>query len=143
MGLLESVRLLGFRRDVPCLLALADVVTLTSKREGLPRAVMEAMTVGKPVVATNVRGNCELVEHGKTGLLVDLSYVDGLAEVVLNLIRNPKLWQKMDEAGRKESRPLPLIGSLQRLVQLTIGFSIRERSTNFICFKDHVKSLTN
>lgn len=100
MGLKDSVKLLGFRRDVPHLLALADVVVLSSKREGLPRAVVEAMAAGKPVVATDVRGNRDLVKNGETGFLLPLGDVDGLARALLRLLGDPEMARRMGEAGQ-------------------------------------------
>jgi len=61
----DKVSFLGFRRDVPELLTASDVFILTSRREGLPRAVMEAMAVGLPIIATDVRGNRDLVKSGE------------------------------------------------------------------------------
>jgi len=97
---IPRVNFLGFRRDVPRILAATDVLVLTSKHEGLARCIMEAMAAGKPVVATDVRGSRDLVEHGVTGFLVELGDVDGLAQALLRLIRDPKLREEMGQAGR-------------------------------------------
>jgi len=105
---LSNVHFLGFRRDVPQLLQVTDIFVLPSRREGLPRSIMEAMAAGKPVVATNVRGSRDLVEHGVTGFLVELGDVEGLAQALVQLIRDPKLRQKMGEAGRAKIRDYSL-----------------------------------
>jgi len=97
---IPRVYFLGFRRDVPRILAATDVLVLTSKHEGLARCIMEAMAAGKPVVATDVRGSRDLVENGVTGLLVELGDVEGLAQALLQLIRDPELRKKMGQAGR-------------------------------------------
>ncbi|RKN85652.1 glycosyltransferase family 4 protein [Paenibacillus ginsengarvi] len=60
----------GYRKDIPDLLALSDVFVLPSYREGLPRSIIEAMAMGKPVIATNIRGCREEVIQGENGLLV-------------------------------------------------------------------------
>ncbi len=96
---IPRVHFLGHRKDVPQILQETDIVTLVSKREGLPKCIMEAMATGKPVVATNVRGSRDLVEHGKTGLLVDLGDVKGLATALENLITSPDLRADMGRAG--------------------------------------------
>ncbi len=70
LGLAGVLRLLGWRRDVPELLGAMDLFLLTSRFEGLPRAVLQAMAAGVPVVATDVDGTPEVVEHRRTGLLV-------------------------------------------------------------------------
>jgi len=68
----DKVSFLGFRRDVPELLAASDVFILTSRREGLPKVVMEATTGDLPTIATNVRGNRDLVKSGENGYLVPI-----------------------------------------------------------------------
>jgi len=97
---IHNVHFIGFRKDVPQILQASDIFVLPSRREGLPRSIMEAMAAGKPVVATDVRGSRDLVEHGVTGLLVELGDVEGLAQALLQLIRDPKLREKMGRAGR-------------------------------------------
>ena len=69
-GLGERLRLLGYRDDVPDLMAAADIFVLPSRFEGLPMSVIEAMLTGLPVVAANVRGPAEQVVPEVTGLLV-------------------------------------------------------------------------
>lgn len=96
------VHFLGYRKDVPQILRETDIVTLVSKREGLPRCVMEGMAAGKPVVATNVRGNRDLVEEGRTGLLVELGDVPGLATALQRLAADPALRASMGAAGREK-----------------------------------------
>ena len=70
-GLVDQVRFLGMRDDIPEVLGASDVFVLSSDYEGNPLAVMEAMAAGLPVVSTRVGGVPELVAHGKAGLLVD------------------------------------------------------------------------
>lgn len=72
-GLQEHVSFLGLRSDIPELLAACDAVVLPSAYEGLPNIVMEAMAAGRPVVATDVGGVRELVNHDITGLVVPAS----------------------------------------------------------------------
>ena len=78
----DRVHLLGARDDVPALLSAADGLVLSSRWEGLPNVVMEAMAAGRPVVATRVGGVPELVAEGTTGLLVDPGDPRGLAEAM-------------------------------------------------------------
>ena len=70
MGLTGHVHFLGERRDVTPLLQTVDVGALSSDWEGMPLFVLECMATGTPVVATNVGGLPEIVEHDRTGLLV-------------------------------------------------------------------------
>jgi len=99
---LQRVYFLGYRSDVPQILREADIATLVSKREGLPKCVMEAMAAGKPVVASNVRGNRDLVEHGRTGFLVELEDTSGLIQAFEKLILDPQLRISMGIAGQKK-----------------------------------------
>jgi glycosyltransferase involved in cell wall biosynthesis len=100
-GLSRSVRFLGYRTDAPRLYNRADVVVLTSRREGLPRSIMEAMAVGKPVVATDVRGSRDLVGHGTNGLLIPLDRPLQLAEALVFLLTHPDVSNRMGELGQQ------------------------------------------
>jgi len=81
-GLERSVILLGERRDVPNLMARADLFVLPSRFEGLPSAIIEAMAAGRAVVATAIAGVPEMVDEGVTGWLVPVSDARALAERV-------------------------------------------------------------
>jgi glycosyltransferase involved in cell wall biosynthesis len=96
-----SIRMLGYRADIPDLLAVSDVVVLASRHEGLPRVIMEAMAAGKPVVATDVRGSRDLVRDGKSGLLAPLERPDLLAKALLRLLGDRALACRMGTAGRE------------------------------------------
>lgn len=92
---------LGYRADIPALLAAADIFTLPSYSEGLPMSVIEAMLTGLPVVATHVPGPREQVVDGQTGILVPPRRVAPLAQALRQLVSQPALRQSMGEAGRK------------------------------------------
>jgi glycosyltransferase involved in cell wall biosynthesis len=77
-------------------------------REGLPKSIMEAMAAGKPVVATNIRGNRDLVEHGRTGLLVELGDVRGLTAALERLIADPGLRDSMGRAAQEKIKDYSL-----------------------------------
>jgi glycosyltransferase involved in cell wall biosynthesis len=98
---IPRVHFLGSRDDVPAILAGSDILALPSKQEGLARCIMEAMAAGKPVVATDIRGNRDLVVDGTTGFLVKLGDIDELARSILQLVRDPELRQRMGQAGRQ------------------------------------------
>jgi glycosyltransferase involved in cell wall biosynthesis len=88
LGIAERVRFLGLRQDVPKLLAVMDVFVLPSLSEGLSIALLEAMRAGRPVVATRVGGNPELVIEGKTGFLVAAEDAPALAQAILKLLED-------------------------------------------------------
>lgn len=75
----KRLQFLGYRTDIPALMAAADIFVLPSYFEGLPMVIIEAMLCGLPVVATDIKGSRELVQHGQTGLLVPPTNIDKLA----------------------------------------------------------------
>ena len=99
---LERVHFLGFLRDMPKILKETDIAVLVSRHEGLPKCIMEAMAMGLPVVASNVRGNRDLVENGRTGFLVELGDIPGLIRAMERLILDPALRADMGAAGRNK-----------------------------------------
>lgn len=99
LGLQGKAIFTGLRRDIPALLALADIFCLPSYREGMPRSIIEAMAAGLPVVATDIRGCREEVLSGQTGLLVPPRESAPLAEALTQLVANPALRETMGAAG--------------------------------------------
>ncbi len=99
-GLDGALQILGWRRDVPDLLAAMDVLVLTSRWEGLPLVFPQAMAAGRPVVATNVNGAPEAVQDGVTGYLVSPGDVEGLAARVIELLRDPARREAMGRAAQ-------------------------------------------
>jgi glycosyltransferase involved in cell wall biosynthesis len=102
-GLGFRLRILGYREDVPALLAAADIFTLPSRFEGLPMSVIEAMLTGLPVVATNVRGPDEQVEHGVTGLKIPAGDAAALGAALGRLAEDSGARARMGEAGRQRA----------------------------------------
>ncbi len=99
-GLEKNVRFLGPRSDVPLILSAADVHVTASHSEGLPNNVIEAMFARLPVIGTAVGGIPELVEDGKTGLLVASKDSEGLAQAIVELAIAPTKRIAMGELGR-------------------------------------------
>jgi glycosyltransferase involved in cell wall biosynthesis len=102
-GLGDRLRMLGYRSDIPALLAAADIFTLPSRFEGLPMSVIEAMLTGLPVVATDVRGPAEQVADGVTGVSVPPGDAAALGAALGRLVRDPALRGRMGEAGRQRA----------------------------------------
>jgi len=100
------VHLLGERDDVPELMAAADLFTLPSHREGMPRSIIEAMMSGLPVVATDIRGSREEVIDGQTGLLVPVADAGALAAALATLAADPARCAAMGTAGRTRALDL-------------------------------------
>jgi glycosyltransferase involved in cell wall biosynthesis len=101
-----TVRLLGVRSDVPDFIAASDAVCLTSVSEALPMSLLEAMAIGRPVVATAVGGVPELVQHGRTGLLVPPRDSGAFADALASLARDPAGAAAMGTRGRDRQRDL-------------------------------------
>lgn len=102
LGIEKNVTLTGERQDIPEILGLLDIFTLpTFTHEGLPRSILEAMSMSLPVIATDIRGCREAVLHGKTGLIVPHQNSDKLTEALGTLLSNPQLRQAYGQAGRE------------------------------------------
>lgn len=101
MGVRDKVLFLGTRSDAPAILAAMDVSVLCSTSEGMSNVILESMAAGKPVVATRVGGNPELVDDGVTGLLAPPADAGALAEAALSLLHDPARARIMGNAGRE------------------------------------------
>jgi glycosyltransferase involved in cell wall biosynthesis len=104
-GVAERVRFLGVRRDIPALLNAADGFVLSSYLEGLPMVLLEATSVGIPIVATNVGGNAEVVEEGVNGFLAPPGDDAALAAAMKRVQDLPDTERElMAERGRQLAR---------------------------------------
>lgn len=101
LGLGAAVEFTGERDDIPEILRSLDVVLVPSFEEGMGRIAAEAMAMGTPVAATRVGGLAEIIEDGRTGLLVPPRDARGLAEAVNRLLESPELRQRLSDEGRK------------------------------------------
>lgn len=99
-GLEGVVRLAGFVADVWPAIAAADVVCLPSKSEGMPNVLLEAMSAGKPIVASAVGGIPEAVESGRNGLLVPPNSPHDLAAGIARLVGDAAMARRVGEAAR-------------------------------------------
>jgi glycosyltransferase involved in cell wall biosynthesis len=97
----DQVHFLGARSDVMRLMPHFDLLWLASSFEGLPNVIMEAMSAGVPVVATDIWGNRELVVHGETGFLVPVGDRAGLARCAYKILEDGELRKRLGETGRR------------------------------------------
>ena len=95
-----NIIMAGLRSDIPDLLDLSNLFVLPSYREGMPRSIIEAMAMGKPVVATNIRGCREEVVDGETGFLVPVNNANALAEAMQKILQDEILAAEMGEKAR-------------------------------------------
>ncbi len=117
LGLEKRVHFIGLRQDIPRILAMLDVFVLPSLSEGLSMAILEAMVAGKPVVATRVGGNPELVVDGETGFLVPPRDSQALAESMVVLLTNKKLAAQLAENGKRRAEGQFSLGNMVRAYQ--------------------------
>lgn len=94
-GISNHVFFLGFRDDVRNLILQMDILVLSSLREGLPLTPIEAFSVGKAIIASNIDGTNEVIEDGVNGLLYEPYMANELAERICDMIGNPRKWEKM------------------------------------------------
>lgn len=114
----DVVRFLGFRTDVPELMAASDVVVLPSLAEALPTVLMEAAAASRPAVATRVGGTPEIVENGRTGFLVPPDDPPALAEGLARLLGDAALARRFGCAARSRARRL---FDIRQLVDRTLA----------------------
>ena len=98
-----DVRIVGHIADMPTLLATSDVVVLPSYSEGIPRILIEAAAMSRPIVSTTIPGVAEIVEDGVNGSLVPPRDADALASAIEGLLDNPQLRSEYGEAGRRKA----------------------------------------
>ncbi|QEF98720.1 Putative glycosyltransferase EpsD [Stieleria maiorica] len=99
LKLQDHVVFTGFRSDIPNLNAMFDIAILASDFEGMGRVLLEAMVMGRPVVASDVGGIPDVVDDGTTGILVPPGNIDELAGALATLLADPTLREKMGRAA--------------------------------------------
>lgn len=104
LGIENNVDFLGYRNDVDQLLQLSDVLFASSKNEGLPINMIEALSCGLPVVATRTRGHVDLINDGMNGLLFDLDSPSEAADKITMLLENQNLYKQMSENAEKSAK---------------------------------------
>ena len=107
-GISDRVTFLGWqsREELIQCYRQSNLFLFPSRHEGMPNAVLEAMASGLPVIASRISGNEELVEHEKTGLLVEAENLDSLTSTLQEFIQDPALRQKMGAASRQRVEEL-------------------------------------
>ena len=108
----------GYREDVRAFVEASDVLVLVSLQEGLPRAIMEAMALGKPIIASDIRGNHDLVRHEHTGLLVSVNDPLSLADAMQKLAEKSELRCQMGKEGRAAIQPYALEPVLEKMKKI-------------------------
>lgn len=121
-NLTDNVKFLGFRDDVPELLKISDIAVSSSRREGLPLNILEAMAVGLPVVATDCRGNRDLIVNGENGYIVGVDDVDGFASAIEKLYNSPALRSSFKSRSRSLSDRYRLVSVLKEMRNIYLNY---------------------
>ncbi len=100
IGVYDNIDVLGYRRDIDSLVAMCDISVSSSRQEGLPINIIEAMAIGNAVVATDVRGNNDLVENGINGFTVALNDSKAMAEKISYFFNNKEKAELFGKNGR-------------------------------------------
>jgi len=98
---IRNVKFLGVRDDIPQLMNLFDVVTLTSFDEGCSYVILESMAASKPSIVTNVGGNPELIKNNETGILIPKQDIGRLSGGIIMLLKNKNLRERIGKRARK------------------------------------------
>jgi len=118
-GLENRVKLLGFRKDIPNILSSVDCFMMPSYREGLSKAMMEAMAYGLPVIASKIRGNVDLVGNNEGGILVSPSKTDEFRDAIEKLSSDAELnekFRKRNELVIKEFSEEKVLKEIKNIV---------------------------
>ncbi|MFB5086097.1 glycosyltransferase family 4 protein [Psychrobacillus sp. PGGUH221] len=115
---LLDVRILGYRTDVNDLLGISDIVSLLSHREGLPKSIMEAMSVSIPCVVSDTRGLRDLITHGENGYVIPHGNDHVLVETFISLLNDEEKRSKMGAAGYQNVEPYRLENVLKEYIEI-------------------------
>jgi len=121
LGIAEAIRFLGWRSDVASVIDACDIFCLPSLNEGMGKAIVEAMAMGKPVIASDVGGIPDLVIPGENGILVPPGDSNALAKAILNLRDHPEARVKMGEQGREKALEFGVESMLHKMDSLYAG----------------------
>ena len=117
------VNFLGWRNDIDEIMPLFDIFVLPSLNEGMGRVLVEAMAAGKPIVASNVGGIPDLVQHDHNGLLVPPGDEKALAAGIKQLINDPEKAKMMGQRGRELCHQFSLEAMIEKIDALYMGLS--------------------
>ena len=101
LGIADRTYFPGYRSDLPPVYSAFDIFALSSRREGLPNSILEAMAMGLPVVTTNVAGAKELVVDGITGFVLPQGDVNGISKAILTIVGDENLRLRLGQIGRE------------------------------------------
>jgi len=119
LGIEKKIHFTGFTNTPGDYMLEADIIILPSRSEGIPNVALEAMALGKPLIATAVGGTPEVVEHEKSGLLVPSDHPEFLAEAIIRICNDPKLVNRLREGAQSRVRKhFSVTNRCRKLVEL-------------------------
>lgn len=117
-GVYDHISILGYRRDMHELIAMCDMAVSSSRQEGLPINIIEAMSIGLPVVATEVRGNRDLVFNKKNGFVVKLNDAQDMADKILEIRNSPELTEHCSSESQRISHYYEIEKVIEKMVKI-------------------------
>ena len=117
LGVADRVHFLGFRKDIPALIAASNACILPSEREGLPRSILEAMAIGTPVLGSRIRGIRDLLADD-SGLLFEVGNLQAIKDCMVTAVRDPEGLRRLAENAQEKVKKYSLPVLLQRHHQL-------------------------
>ncbi len=108
----------GYRKDINLLCAISDLYVTTSRQEGLPISVIEAMASGLPIVASNIRGQTDAVVPGRNGELFQLDNNSDFVEKIVALYKNPELRAEMRKNNIEDSRKYSVDIAVKKMAEI-------------------------
>ena len=131
---LDLERLVNFiggtsHKNILGYMAASDVFVLPSLSEGFPNVLLEAMAVGLPIVATNVRGIPEIIKDGENGFLVDPKDAEGIAEKVLQFLANDDLRQRISRNNKERVKGYSWESAIEKLEEVYFSLSVNSQES--------------
>lgn len=117
----NHVEFLGYRKDIQNMMKISDLVVSTSKSEGLPMEILDAMVCGLPIIVTNTRGNKDLIENYVNGFLVEVGDYQKLAQCIETVIATPGLKETFQIGNQKKLAEYDLEKVVSKMEQIYFG----------------------
>ena len=130
LNLENQIHFLGYRSDIPKLLKISNLALSSANQEGLPVNLMEALYVGLPVVATNCRGNRDLIKNGVNGFIIEKNNVDGFADAIMNLYKDRTKYEMISKNNLKDVNKYYLNSILERMNNIYFETSLIEKKND-------------
>lgn len=118
LGVENQIHFLGFRKDVYKISSAADLFLFASLQEGLPVAIMEAMACGLPIIASNVRGNYDLIDQGKGGYLVNPMNVEEFVKAIHKMTENKERIERMKRYNLEKVQRYSIGAVVEQMAEL-------------------------